>query len=317
MEVTLNLNYYLFFAIGVLIVLSILLYKEFIRQKNYYKRVIDNSTCMLVIADRKNILEVNKTFFTYFHSFSNITEFLKKHKSIGDFFEEEEGCLKRSLDGTTWIEYLVKNQGQEHKVKMNIEDKIYYFEVFASVIDAKHAVFSLTFSDISQKLEDEQALELLTMHDSLTKIGNRRFFDQKLQEYMDLARRYNTSFSLIIIDIDFFKKINDQYGHDIGDKVLIDFTTLIKNNLRVGDIFSRVGGEEFAIILPLTTNDKAYTLAQKLRILVKEFKGFAPVTLSAGLVQYEKGDDQISIFKRADSLLYKAKESGRDRVMVG
>jgi two-component system cell cycle response regulator len=121
----------------------------------------------------------------------------------------------------------------------------------------------------------------------------------------------------MVLDIDFFKKINDRYGHDIGDKVLIDFSSHIKSSLREGDVFARVGGEEFAILLPLTTKDKAYSLAQKLRETVEESNGVTPITISIGLVQYEKGDDAQLIFKRADAVLYKAKETGRNKVVLG
>lgn len=157
----------------------------------------------------------------------------------------------------------------------------------------------------------------LTLNDALTNIGNRRFFDRKLQEHITLSERYNAHFSLMVLDIDFFKKINDRYGHDIGDKVLMGFSKLIQDNLREGDIFARIGGEEFAILLPHTTKDKAYTLAQKLRETIEKSNGVAPITMSVGLVQYEKGDDNLLIVKRADAVLYKAKETGRNKVVLG
>lgn len=315
MEVT--LDYYLIFAIVVLIALAVLLYRELTNQKMHYKKIIDNSKCIVIIANRSNILEVNKTFFTYFSTFSNIVDFIKKHKSLGSFFEDEEGCLKIYQDESTWIEYLATHQDTQHKVKMHIEDEIYYFLASASTIDAKKGIFAITFLNVSDQHRDKKALELLTLNDSLTNIGNRRLFIQKLQEYLVLAQRYNTSFSVLVIDIDSFKNINNKYGNETGDKILIDFATLVRKNIRVGDIFTRITGEKFAILLPLITKDKAYLLAQKLRIMVEEFQGVTPLTISGGLVQYEKSDDEQSILKRADSLLYKAKESGKNRVIVG
>jgi diguanylate cyclase len=317
MQVTLELDYYFFTAIGVFIVLLFLLYKEFIHQKRYYKKIIDNSTNIVILMKKSQIIEVNHTFFKYFQSFQNIDDFSNKHKCISEFFEKEEGFLEVEEEGVKWLDFLVTNQGTKHKLKFNIDGGIYYFLASASSIDKKHGVSAIILTDISEQLKAKKALTLLTLNDTLTNIGNRRFFDQKLKEYITLSERYNTPFSLMVLDIDFFKKINDRYGHDIGDKVLIDFSSLIKNSVREGDIFARVGGEEFAILLPLTTKDKAYSLAQKLRETVEESNGITPITISIGLVQYEKGDDAQLIFKRTDAVLYKAKETGRNKVVLG
>ena len=267
--------------------------------------------------NKNGIIEVNKTFFDYFQRFKNVEDFSKKHQGISDFFEKEEECLNPSVDGDMWVDFLVTHQGSKHKTKINIEGEIYYFLASASSVDKRRGVSAVILSDISEQVKAKKALMLLTLNDSLTNIGNRRFFDQKLEEYITLSERYNTPFSLMILDIDYFKKINDRYGHDVGDTVLVDFSKLIKANLRDGDIFARVGGEEFAILLPLTTKDKAYVLAQKLREIVQDFKGVTPITMSLGLVQYEKGDDDKLVVKRADAVLYRAKETGRNKVVLG
>lgn len=317
MQVTLELDYYFFIAIGVFVVLLFFLYKEFIHQKRYYKKVIDNSTNIVILMKKSHIVEVNRTFFRYFKSFQTVDDFSKKHTCISKFFEKEDGFLEIEQDGELWLDFLVSNQGTKHKLKLNIDGEIYYFLVSASSIDEKYEVSAIILTDISEQHKAKKALTLLTLNDTLTNIGNRRFFDQKLKEYITLSERYNTPFSLMVLDIDFFKKINDRYGHDIGDKVLMDFSNLIKNSLREGDIFARVGGEEFSILLPLTTKDKAYSLAQKLREIVEESNGITPITVSIGLVQYEKGDDTQLVFKRADAVLYKAKETGRNKVVLG
>jgi diguanylate cyclase len=317
MEVTLALNYYLFIAIGILFVLGYFLNKEFTYHEEYYKKIIDTSSNIVMLSTQTEIIEVNKPFFKYFKEFTDIKEFSKKYSCLCDFFEIEEGYLGSNLEGKTWIEYLITHQDLKHKVKMTIDKQIYYFLVSASKIDEKRNVCAIIFSDISEQEQVKNALELLSTNDALTNIGNRRYFDQKLQEHLTLTQRYHYPFSFMIFDIDFFKKINDRYGHDVGDKVLIDFTELIKTNLREGDIFARIGGEEFAVLLPATTTDKVYNLAQKLRVLVEEYKGVTPITTSIGLIQYEKGDDERSIYKRADFALYKAKDGGRNKVVLG
>lgn len=317
MQVTLDLDYTFFIAVGILIVLLFMLYKEFIHQKKYYKKIIDNSTNIVMLANKSKIIEVNKTFFDYFSSFQDVEEFSKEHNCVCEFFEEEDGCLNVQNDGDRWIDFLVTHQGTKHKTKLNIDGKVYYFLASASSVDLKHGISSIILTDISEQVLSKKALMLLTLNDTLTNIGNRRYFDQKLQEHITLSERYNATFALMLLDIDFFKKINDRYGHDIGDKVLIDFSSLIKKNLREGDIFARIGGEEFVVLLPHTTRDKGYTLAQKLRQTVENNKGITPITMSIGLVEHVKGDDDKSIFRRADTMLYKAKETGRNKVVLG
>jgi len=317
MQVTFVLDFYFFIAVGALLFLLFLLYREFTNQKKQYKKIIDNSPNIVMLADKSGIVEVNRTFFKYFRSFKDINEFSSQYSCVCEFFEKEDGCLEKSRDGQRWVDFLITHQGTKHKAKINIEGEIYYFLVSASSIDKKNGIAAVILSEISEQVKAKKALTLLTLNDSLTNIGNRRFFDQKLKEHISLSERYNTPFSLLVLDIDFFKKINDKYGHDIGDKVLINFTHLIKSSLRKGDIFARVGGEEFAILLPLTTKDKAYVLAQKLRGTVENSEGIISITVSVGLVQHEKGDDEQLLFKRADAVLYKAKEGGRNKVVLG
>ncbi|MBN2817140.1 MAG: GGDEF domain-containing protein [Campylobacterales bacterium] len=317
MQISLELDYYLLMALAILPILLYLLYREFSFQKHYYKKIIDNSTNIVMLSNPSGIIEVNKTFFKYFKSFRDINHFSQEHQCVCEFFEKEDGCLDMMYDGQMWVDFLVTHQGTKHKAKINIDGEIYYFLASASSIDKKRSINAIILTDISEQVKTKKALMLLTLNDTLTNVGNRRYFDQKLKEHIVLSERYNTPFSLLVVDIDYFKKINDRYGHDVGDKVLIEFSTLIRSSLREGDVFARVGGEEFAILLPLTTKDKAYVLAQKLREVVQDSKGIAPITMSAGLVQYEKGDDEKLIFKRADAVLYKAKEGGRNKVVLG
>lgn len=317
MQVAFEIDIYFFLVLGFGFLVVYLLYKEYTHQKKYYKKVIDNSTNIVMLIGPKGILEVNRTFFRFFRAFETLEEFSKKHRCICDFFEKEDEYLEAMDDYGQWVEYLINHQNTKHKAKINIEGELYYFLVSASEIDIARGVSAVILTEITEQVKAKKALMLLTLNDSLTNVGNRRFFDQKLREHITLSERYNTPFSLMLLDIDFFKKINDRYGHDVGDKVLIEFSNLMKNSLREGDVFARIGGEEFAILLPLTTKDKAYILAQKLRETVESSRGITPITVSIGLVQYEKGDEDKLLVKRADAVLYKAKETGRNKVVLG
>jgi len=296
---------------------ALFLYNKFGRQKEYYKKIIDTSTNIVMLSNEKYIFEVNRTFFQYFSSYSTVEEFVQEHKCICEFFQEEDGCLSAITKNVEWIKELSLHEESKRKVKLLIEGEVYYFLVSASLVDEEHSYYAVILSDITEQEKTKKELERLIINDPLTNIGNRRFFDDRLHEHLVLSQRYNHPFSLVLFDIDYFKKINDKHGHDVGDKVLVEYTQLIESRLREGDMFARIGGEEFVILLPYTTKDKAYTFAEKLRQFIESSQKITPITMSFGVVEYVKGDDEKSIFKRADLALYKAKDSGRNKVVLG
>ena len=304
-------------AITLLFVGITLFFYRFYTQKNYFKDIIDNSPNIVIVSNMERLVSANKTFFKYFKGYKNINEFSKKHQCICEFFVEEDGYISHINNGLGWIEYLLQNRVIYHKVKIKIYDNEYYFSVSASILDDRHQLYGIIMSDITAQESYRRELEMLSIKDTLTNIGNRRFFHKKLHEQIIHAQRYHSSFSLVIFDIDFFKKVNDNYGHDIGDKVLVEYANYIASMLRDTDVFCRIGGEEFIVILPNTTKDKAYILARKLREKVEDYQKVLPITMSFGVAEYEKGDDDIFIYKRADIALYKAKETGRNKVVLG
>jgi diguanylate cyclase len=158
--------------------------------------------------------------------------------------------------------------------------------------------------------------------DPLTGLPNRLAYNEKIDEEFKYCKRYQTAMALIIWDIDYFKVINDTYGHKAGDKTLRFIAQLIQKNCRETDFVARYGGEEFAMILPQTTAEQAYILAEKIRCIVKEanFKcnqEMVHITISGGISDYQKGDSlPDDIFERADKALYQAKEQGRNRCII-
>lgn len=142
--------------------------------------------------------------------------------------------------------------------------------------------------------------------------------DQFLQVEIEIANRHKEELSLIIIDIDYFKQVNDTYGHLVGDMVLIQLSKIISDNLRISDIFGRYGGEEFLIICPKTNKNSAFILAEKLRMIVKDFE-FNKVgykTISIGIADLKRDDTIESLFEKADEALYEAKNSGRNKSVI-
>lgn len=166
----------------------------------------------------------------------------------------------------------------------------------------------------------EQQYKLATT-DGLTELYNHRYFQEQIRMQVEQAKRYSTNFSLIIIDIDFFKKFNDTFGHQSGDAVLRQVAQTLKKNVRSTDIVCRYGGEEMSIILPNTIKDEAFTTAQKIcnRVAEKKFKLIGDketgVTISLGVATFPfDGDTAQKIIEAADKKLYEAKNNGRNQV---
>ncbi|MGL4502442.1 MAG: diguanylate cyclase [Planktothrix sp.] len=161
-------------------------------------------------------------------------------------------------------------------------------------------------------------LQQLSQLDPLTQILNRRSFFEYIENQFNLAIQNKSLFSLLILDLDHFKQINDNYGHLTGDQILINFTLAIQNYLRSGDYFGRYGGEEFVILLPETDQADALKIAQEICHLIAHLstpteKGNLNITVSIGVAVFRAQDTRIEdIFDRADQCLYQAKALGRN-----
>lgn len=173
--------------------------------------------------------------------------------------------------------------------------------------------------------EHNRWLTLQAQTDPMTGLYNFRHFEQMLQQYYALAHRYRSPLSLIMLDVDFFKKLNDTYGHAMGDKVLRTIAHQIRDNARNDDLVCRYGGEEFAILLPRTGLKQAGELAERIRASIEEYyrlyaeeEGLAtPVTVSLGVSSFpERASSPKDLRKQADAALYLAKERGRNRVVI-
>lgn len=167
-----------------------------------------------------------------------------------------------------------------------------------------------------KQFADNQELLNLSMTDPLTGIGNRAKLDLELQGWIDYYERYEEPLSLAVLDIDDFKKANDNYGHLIGDLILQNVATTIMGSIRSTDVFARWGGDEFALLLPNTNIHTAIEMIERLRHCIKESShdGVGKITCSFGLVSLQKNEDAKSLLQRADQLLYSAKKGGKDTI---
>jgi diguanylate cyclase (GGDEF)-like protein/PAS domain S-box-containing protein len=174
------------------------------------------------------------------------------------------------------------------------------------------------FFSVAEDITLKKELEVLSSIDKLTGILNRRKLDEFLEYEVEIARRHKSDLSLIIVDIDHFKDVNDTYGHQTGDMVLFEVTKMISHLVRKSDIFGRFGGEEFLVICPQTSQEEAFNLAEKLR---KEIGGYSfnkvgQKTISLGIAQFEENYSTQDLVKKADIALYEAKNTGRDKSVI-
>jgi len=169
----------------------------------------------------------------------------------------------------------------------------------------------------------EQEMRLLATYDFLTGLLNRRAFFHDAENYISLSKREKMTFSVLGIDLDKFKSINDKYGHPAGDEVLKAFAELIRTNFRKSDLLGRIGGEEFSIMLPNTTQSGAYEICKQLHNAIREctvLYNDTPIkfTVSIGLVTYSpvSSTNIETILQQADEALYQAKEKGRNCTVI-
>ncbi|WP_323875500.1 sensor domain-containing diguanylate cyclase [Aeromonas veronii] len=175
-------------------------------------------------------------------------------------------------------------------------------------------------SDITELHQLKEQLHQQSVRDGLTGLYNRRFFFELCEKNLSLDMRHHLTSVLMVLDVDQFKCINDRFGHPLGDSALMHLGRVMQSVLRSEDVLARIGGDEFAILLPNTTLSAAVSLAERLRLQVMQSPLPLPdgdklvITISAGLVENGEGELMESLYARADQMLYQAKQSGRNCV---
>jgi len=197
--------------------------------------------------------------------------------------------------------------------------------VFPAMVCASHVSYEgepaivLTFNDVTKRKEMETELVRLATTDGLTGVSNRRSFLDLGERELRRSRRYQSPLSVLMLDLDFFKQVNDKYGHAAGDEVLKYVARTVLMTLRETDIVGRLGGEEFAALLPETNGARAMEVAGRLRDKIAQAEiecgeAAIKVTVSIGVTERQELDDIAGMLKRADDAMYKAKGGGRNQV---
>ncbi len=173
------------------------------------------------------------------------------------------------------------------------------------------------YNSIRQDISCQKYIEQISLIDYLTQVYNKKYYDEILETEIYSAKRYQYNLSLLMIDIDLFKDVNDTYGHLVGDKVLKTFANVLRENTRKSDIVSRIGGEEFTIIVSNDSTESVYGFANKIRKAIENnsFETVGKITVSIGMSSLQKGDTSQTLFKRVDEAMYKAKHNGRNCVV--
>lgn len=234
-------------------------------------------------------------------------DFIQKTYSTG--YDYKVGDIRGITSVIVEKERLLKTMQKKYKERM----------FFSSLIVITIVALIFLMVRRAKKIENMMMgeLEFLSFIDPLTGLCNRRKANEWIYEYHKLFERYKEPYSLIMIDIDHFKEVNDAFGHPIGDKVLQTFAHLLQENIRAIDHLGRWGGEEFMLILPKTTAAQAVHLAESIRLEINlyPFEMTGNKTASFGIAQIRDGESIEALIERVDKALYAAKESGRDKVV--
>jgi len=198
------------------------------------------------------------------------------------------------------------------------------FAIEGALLDdmARFIILGHQFAIVLERIRLYELVQELAITDGLTDVFVRRYFLERLQEEAERARHFNTKLSFLMIDIDYFKQCNDNFGHLVGDVVLRETAAIMKKSLREIDIIGRYGGEEFSIILPDTAKDGAFVVGERLRNAVESayisaYDEEINVKISIGIATFpDDADEMNQLIDRADQMLYKAKESGRNKTVL-
>lgn len=303
-----------------LIELNLSLESKIEQEVNKIKSILDAQDNIIIVTSKEKITNVNKKFLDFF-GIVNFDDFIATKKNIFDFFQEEFGFITKEQISKqeSWIKYIKELHEIDRIVKIknkDEEEKIFAINVDYYENKDNYYVFSLT--DITKLKEKSNLLEYQATHDKLTGLYNRNRFDEIYSKEIKRAKRYSNVLSIILFDIDDFKKINDNYGHQVGDEVLKEIANITLNSVREQDITVRWGGEEFLVLLPQTNLAGAIIAANKIRATI-EMQGLTThsliVTASFGVTQLLEDDNEASFISRSDKFLYEAKKTGKNKVV--
>ena len=284
---------------------------------NMLRKFIDIQDSIVILTDSTKILFANKKFYDFF-GYENLEEFSQEHPCINNLFIEDSTFFhvgKMMPKEEHWIRSLLNLPGRERIVSMlNKDNRPHAFSVSINSYDPQSYV--INFSDISDTMFEKLQLEIKAIKDPLTNAYNRTYFDSSIESILKNNEKRNGKTGIILFDIDHFKDVNDNYGHDIGDKVLKNLVTTTKRFIRKDDKLIRWGGEEFIVVMYTKTIDDIIRQAEHLRFVIQNEKveNIPAITCSFGVALHDERDAIEDTIKKADEKMYEAKRGGRNQV---
>jgi len=304
-------------AIVLMVVLSMIFYR---RESHLVQRLMDETSFSSALVDGLPglffLIDTEGRFRRWNHEFERISGYSSNEISrsrVTDLIaKNQHATLKQKIES-------VFQDGSAHAEFSFLTKTSRVIPVFASGLrtELENRPYIVCFAlDITQRKQMERRLEKMAKTDALTGVFNRAKFNSDLKQMEESALRYKRGFSLIAIDIDHFKRINDTYGHGAGDEVIKEVVKIICVQIRQLDSIYRYGGEEFHVILPETDLKGSILQAERVRKAVSEhnFSYAGEMTISLGIAEYREGEALHVLLKRADDSLYAAKAAGRNQV---
>lgn len=288
-------------------------------QKKFINTILDIQPNMIFIVNKTESVFANKFLLDFFDC-KNLKEFQQRYLCLAQTFIQEELFfhLGKIDDNSTWIENILKLKSEKRIVSI-LHPTTNTTKAFnVSIVELEDEQYLISLTDISDTILKQIQLEDKSTHDKLTGAFNREYFESHKNLIINEYTKENHLLIFSILDIDFFKKVNDTYGHDIGDKVLKQFVQIIQNSSRNDDLVIRWGGEEFILLLKINSIDNAKKVLENIRKTIAQtsFEKVEHITCSIGATVYKENETIEDSFKRADKALYEAKNSGRNKVVI-
>ncbi len=291
------------------------LQRELEVERKRLQKLFDLQKNIIIVTDGETFKIANRSLIDFF-GYHSIEEFRENTVCICHRFvpQNEQFHLGLVPADMKWVDYLRSLPSEKRIVSMkNAKGELHAFNVTINTFEDEDYI--LSFSDITATIALQNALRDETMIDPLTKAYNRNFFDSHIDL---LLKTHNGGLGIIIFDIDHFKRVNDTYGHDIGDKTLKEVVRQVKKSIRKDDQLIRWGGEEFIVIIVTHSQILLEGVAENLRrqIETTAFEAIGALTCSFGVTLHRKNELITQTVKRADEALYAAKEGGRNRTVL-
>lgn len=309
----------LIMLIGIFIILRLYVNKN-TKETKKFQTVLDTLDELIIVKSNEKIHTVSKSFLKFFN-IKSLKEFLKSNACTSDFMVKKNGYLDINFNDN--IESIIDLISKTEKTKRIImmkdsQGELHTLSIKIDKLETESNLYVIVLSDITVIQKKAELFKKRANIDSLTGAFTRQRFNELYNFEFSRSTRYFSPLSILFLDIDHFKEVNDNYGHDIGDEILKHFTQLISQNIREFDKLARWGGEEFILMLPQTNVNDAYRFAEKIRQIIEtsHFDKIKKITCSIGVSMLKKGDDTESLIKRADIGVYKAKNSGRNKTII-